>query len=250
MIKLSLNRKGSTPLYDQLKRLIEDKIKTGQLKPDQQLPSERELCDIYSVSRITIRQAIALAESEGLLYRKQGLGTFVAKPKISQELSKVNNFQNTLSKQGLIANTEKLSFEAIACNFQISRLLNIDIMDKVINLRLVGLGDDRPIVFYDSYFNDEIGKKMMAAAEDALQKNTPFSTLDLYKQIADIEPTHVEQTFEAQVSDEQVSAILNIEKGTPIFRVTSIVYSYETPIEYKETHYCGDKYKFFITRSF
>ncbi|WP_017380644.1 GntR family transcriptional regulator [Paenisporosarcina sp. TG-14] len=244
-----LDRNTASPLYEQLKKVIEHKIKVGELKIDEQLPSERQLCEIYEVSRITVRQAISLAENEGLLYRKHGIGTFVTKPKIQQKLSSVDNFQTTLSQQGLVARTEKWSSEIISCNFQISRLLDIDIMEKVANLRLVGFADDSPIVFYDSYFTYDIGKKMIAAADEALMKNTPFSTLDLHKEISNDFPTHVEQTMEAHVSNEQLSKILRVEKGSPILRVTSIVYCNSKPVEYKETHYRGDKYKFFITRN-
>lgn len=244
-----LDRNSATPLYEQLKKVIEHQIKSGELKVNQQLPSERELCEQYKVSRITVRQAISLAGNEGLLYRKHGIGTFITKPKITQELSTVNNFQTTLSQQGLIAKTNKWSSEIISCNFQISRLLDVNIMEKVANLKLVGFADDSPIVFYDSYFTYEIGKKMITAAETALSKKTPFSTLDLYNEIPDVSPTHIEQTFEAHISNEYLSKILQVEQGSPIFRVTSIVYSNDKPIEYRENHYRGDKYKFFITRN-
>ncbi|WNF36318.1 GntR family transcriptional regulator [Bacillaceae bacterium IKA-2] len=244
-----LDRNSATPLYEQLKKVIEHQIKTGELKVDEQLPSERELCELYKVSRITVRQAISLAGNEGLLYRKHGIGTFITKPKIKVELSTVDNFQTSLSQQGLIAKTEKWSSDIISSNFQTSRVLNVSIMEKIANLKLVGFADDSPFVFYDSYFTYEIGKKILIAAEEALLKNMPFSTLDLYKGILEVSPTHIEQTFEAHVSNEHLSKILKIEHGSPILRVTSIVYSNDKPIEYRENHYRGDKYKFFVTRN-
>ena len=101
-----LDRKGSVPLYEQIKNIIEQQIKNGELKEGEKIPSERELCEIYDVSRITVRQAIALAENEGLLYRSQGMGTFVAKPKIKQELTRVNTFETSLAQHGFVASTE------------------------------------------------------------------------------------------------------------------------------------------------
>jgi GntR family transcriptional regulator len=245
-----LDRKHSAPLYEQLKNEIQKKIKDGELKPDDQIPSERELVEQYHVSRITVRQAINLAEKEGLVKRVHGVGTFVAQPKIKQELSNFNNFESTLQQQGLIASTKMLGSQVITSDFQLSRLLDINVMERVTKLELIGYGDDIPVVYYNSYFPYLAGEKMKQAAEQALQMEKPFSTLDLYRmdQQIGLHPTHVEQTFEAQAAHHPLTEILQVQEGFPLFRVTSIVYQDKTPLEYKETYYRGDKYKFFITR--
>lgn len=245
-----LDRNHSAPLYEQLKNEIHKQIKDGNLKPDDQIPSERELVEQYHVSRITVRQAINLAEKEGLVKRVHGVGTFVAQPKIKQELSNFNNFESTLQQQGLIASTKLLGSEVITSDFQLSRLLDINVMERVTKLELIGYGDDIPVVYYNSYFPYLVGEKMKRAAEQALQMEKPFSTLDLYRmdQQIGLYPTHVEQTFEAQAAHHPLTEILQVQEGFPLFRVTSIVYQDKTPLEYKETYYRGDKYKFFITR--
>lgn len=245
-----LDRNSSSPLYEQLKNVLQKKIVSGELKPEEQIPSERELVDKYNVSRITVRQAINLAEHEGLVRRVHGVGTFVAKPKIQQELSSVNTFQSTLLQQGLIASTKLHKAQTVASDFQLSRLLNISVMERVVNLQLIGYGDNSPVVYYNSYFSSSVGEKMKQAAENALKNGQTFSTLDLYRMDPALNyyPTHVEQTFEATAADEELSFILEVEEGFPLFRVTSIVYQDQLPLEYKETYYRGDKYKFFITR--
>lgn len=247
---LMLDRKQSAPLYEQLKNEIHQKIKNGELKPDQQIPSERELVEQYNVSRITVRQAIHLAEREGLVKRIHGVGTFVAHPKMQQELSSFNNFQSTLQQQGLIASTKLVGTGTIGSDFQLSRMLDINVMEKVTRLELIGYGDNSPVVYYNSYFPHHVGEKMKKAAEEALKMEKPFSTLDLYQmdEEMDLHPTHVEQTFEAQAAYAPITGILDIKEGFPLFRVTSIVYQDKTPLEYKETYYKGDQYKFFITR--
>lgn len=247
---LQLERNNPIPLYEQLKNIIVNKIRNGQYEIDQQIPSERELCEQFDVSRITVRQAISLAVNEGLLYRTHGRGTFVSKPKIEQRLQKVNTFHQTLVQQGLVATTKKIKFQVVANDFHLSRLLNVNMNEKIVNLQLVGSGNEDPIVFYDSYFPAEIGEKIHLQAEQALEKNMPFSTLDLYGQSLGVTITHTEQTFEATVSDEFLSNILHVRVGSPILLVTSIIYSGYQPLEYKLAHYRGDKYKFFTTREF
>ncbi|MBX9973642.1 GntR family transcriptional regulator [Cytobacillus firmus] len=245
-----LDRNNSAPLYEQLKNVIKKKIHSGELKPDEQIPSERELVEKYQVSRITVRQAINLAEQEGLVRRVHGVGTFVAAPKIQQELGSLNNFQSTLQQQGLIGSTKLRNTQIITSDFLLSRLLAIQVMDRVMNIELIGFGDNSPIVYYNSYFSFTVGEKMKKAAETALEKGQPFSTLDLYNLDLEVgySPTHVEQTFEAQAAVPHLAEILEVKEGFPLFRVTSIVYEDQKPLEYKETYYRGDKYKFFITR--
>ncbi|WP_070121773.1 GntR family transcriptional regulator [Bacillus marinisedimentorum] len=246
---MNLDRSSSTPLYIQLKDLLSNKIKTGELTPEQQIPSERELGQEYNVSRITVRQAINLAVNEGLLYRSHGKGTFVASPTIKQELTKINSFQSTLTQQCLVASTEIVKADTVLTDFQLSTLLHTKMMDKVANLQLIGYGDMLPIVFYDSFFPMDVGEQIIKAARLEKEHDRPFSTLDLYGKIPDITPTHMEQTFEAVLSDEYISSFLRLKKTAPIFKVTSIFYAGNQPIEYRTAYYKGDKYKFFITRT-
>lgn len=243
-----LNRNLSIPLYEQLKNIIEHKINTNEYKANEQIPSERELGEMYNVSRITVRQAIALAEKEGLVSKVHGVGTFVAKPKIRQELNAIADFQSTVAQSGLIASTQLIATNIITSDFKLSKLLNINIMEKILNLQLVGYGDDSPIVFYNTFFPFMVGEKIQKATEKWIEKKLPFSTLDLYKSHTDHAPTHVEQTFEAIIAHDQVAEILKVDPGFPLLRVTSIVYQENNPLEFKETYYRGDKYRFFVTR--
>lgn len=243
-----LSRNKSIPLYEQLKDIIEHKINSNEFKPNEQIPSERELGEQYDVSRITVRQAIALAEKEGLVSRVHGVGTFVARPKIRQELRTVEDFQSTVAQLGVIASTQLKNSDVITSDFKLAKLLNINVMDKVLNLQLLGYGDESPIVYYNTFFPYILGEKVKAAAEKIVGENIPFSTLDLYKELDNYKPTHVEQTFEAIIAKTKTAEILGVEPDSPLLRVTSIVYQQQTPLEYKEAYYRGDKYRFFVTR--
>ncbi|MBI3962513.1 MAG: GntR family transcriptional regulator, partial [Deinococcus sp.] len=85
-------RDSVIPLYYQLKELLRERIEAGEWEPGNQIPTEEELCERYKVSRITVREAIQGLVSEGLLYRQQGRGTFVAKAKIQQGLQRLTSF--------------------------------------------------------------------------------------------------------------------------------------------------------------
>jgi GntR family transcriptional regulator len=76
-----LNRSQVVPLYYQLEELLESRILTGVWAPHERLPSERELCEEFDVSRAVVRPALEILERQGRIVRVQGKGTFVAPPK-------------------------------------------------------------------------------------------------------------------------------------------------------------------------
>ena len=90
MSKLSLD--SDIPLYSQLVSIIKRNISAGTLATGALLPSEAELCRSFDVSRSTVRQAIGALETEGLVIRKQGRGTFVAEPKMRRRTENVYSF--------------------------------------------------------------------------------------------------------------------------------------------------------------
>ena len=82
-----LNQNSTIPLYEQVKEAIKLKIEQKEWKENTRVPSETELMKIYEVSRVTVRNALALLVDEGYLEKKQGIGTFVSKPRIKKSFS-------------------------------------------------------------------------------------------------------------------------------------------------------------------
>jgi len=74
----TVDRANERPLVDQLKEIILEQIRVGTLVPEQRVPSERELCKIYGVSRTTARNALLDLENRGIVTRATGSGTFVS----------------------------------------------------------------------------------------------------------------------------------------------------------------------------
>lgn len=237
------------PLYIQLKDNIKKAIEDGELKPDNQIPSERELCNKYNVSRITVRQAIAEAVNEGLLYKIQGKGTFVKQSKIEQGLVKLTSFSKTLLNKGLKASSQVIKKDIIPINFQVANILNLDLSEQVVNMGVLGLANDESAVYYDSYFAFDIGMEMIKAAERRVKLNKAFSTYDLYEDVNIIIDT-INQTIEAVNCNKEIAKLLKVPEGTALLVITSIIYSRDKkPIEFKTAMYKADKYRFHITRS-
>ena len=90
----------STPLYARLQRVLHDAIEAGSLQPGRALPSERELAKLASLSRVTVRKAIAALVSKGLLTQRHGAGTFVSE-RIVKSFSTLTSFTDDLRARGL-----------------------------------------------------------------------------------------------------------------------------------------------------
>jgi GntR family transcriptional regulator len=77
-----LDRRSSVPLYYQLQEILHQQIASGRFRVGDALPSEAELCRLFGVSRIVVRQALEVLADDGEIIRRQGKGTFVAEPKL------------------------------------------------------------------------------------------------------------------------------------------------------------------------
>lgn len=239
----------SVPLYIQLKELILNQIKDGTLVSGERLPSERELCEKYNVSRITVRQALNELSTEGLIYRSHGKGTFVSETKVEQQLISITPFQHSLLNKGFKPKTKILDYKTLPNSYKISKQLEISLSEEIFQLNLLGLNDEVPMVYYSSFFEYEFGLKMKDIALTFVQEGKSFSTLDLYKYLPEQTLGVVNQTFEASIADGTISSILNVKKGSPILIVESLIYSSEDiPLECRTSIYRGDKYKFSIIR--
>lgn len=239
----------SRPLYQQLKDALAGQIKNGILKADDRLPSEKELCAMYNVSRITVRQAMAELTREGLIYRSHGKGTFVARPRIQQELIRVTPFEETLRSKGLEPLTKYLGTSLIPADYHLATVLALPVASGVTRLELLGLGDNEPMVYYLSYFAYELGHKLSDLARELSRQKVAFSTYDLYEKAGIPAPAMVTQSFEAVAARREQARILGVKPGEPLLLVTSLVYTAEgRPVEYKQASYRGDKYSFYLTR--
>ncbi|HEY8462988.1 MAG TPA: GntR family transcriptional regulator [Bacillota bacterium] len=242
----------SQSLYMQIKNRIKEQILSGQFKKGDKIPSERELCLLFGVSRITVRQAINEAINEGLLFTVQGKGTFVANYndfKVDQELSHITPFKDSIASAGLSAGTKLLGYQMQPADFMLNKVLNIHLSQTVFNLNLLGTANDEPVVFYQSFFELNLGLKLYQKALEKVEKGTVFSTLDLYEDLH-LTLAYADQTIEALVADESQAQALQIQTGAPLLLITSIIYSKPNlPVEYKKAFYRSDKYKFHTMRS-
>jgi GntR family transcriptional regulator len=95
-----LQKQDPTPLYLQLQRLLREVIDAQVVRPEEALPTERELAEEFAVSRITVRKAIDGLVEDGLVSRRRGAGTFVMAPRVEKSFSKLTSFSQDMISRG------------------------------------------------------------------------------------------------------------------------------------------------------
>lgn len=236
-----LDEKAPVTLYFQLKEVIINKIKSNEWPIDSRIPTERQLCDIYKVSRITVRQALGELELEGFLYRKQGKGTFVTAPKIEQRLSKFYSFSDEISRMGHVPATKILVFTTIEADDAIARNLNIEKGSIIYRIKRLRLANNEPFAVETSYMP---GNMFSDLKEDEIASYGLYNTL---KQRYNVNPDEADETFEAVLIGSEDAHFLQINKNSPGILLERFTHASGKTIEYCRSIIRGDRYKYKVT---
>ena len=146
----SIDKNLKTPLYLQLVNILIEKIEKN-MEEHEQILSEREICDIYDVSRTTVRQALDQLEKEGYIYKVHGKGTFVSPKRLNQDLSSFYSFTEEMKKLGKKPNSEVVGFEIVNVDEKISRIFNLNDDELVYKITRVRKADDIPMMYEITY---------------------------------------------------------------------------------------------------
>ena len=126
----NINPDSMIPMYKQIVNLLNEKIEKGELKPGDKLPSEAELMEAYSVSRITIRSAISELEEDGLVIRSRGKGTFIASKKAMYSADDTVGFTHSCQQEGKQATTKVVDVSWIYPTMSDTQYLDIEDLNQ------------------------------------------------------------------------------------------------------------------------
>ena len=249
IIDTRLKHNSDIPLYQQLAKKLEKSINSGSYREKEKIPSENDLCTIYGVSRITVRQALDLLEQRGLIYSVHGKGTFVKFSVISQQLFKIVNFSKILQDQGLKGHTVVHAYHNdVKVDEQTEKIMETHQLGPLSRLELVGFAEGLPIVYYSSLLRKEMGISIHQNALELMQQGEPFSTYDLLHR-AMVRIGKIEQTILACTAGKEIGAILNVPHEMAMIVLKTVIFNTKkVPVEYKIGYYRGDKFSFELKR--
>ena len=231
-----------SPLYSRVEAVLASEIADGALKVGDQLPTEDDLIARFEVSRITVRRAIQNLRGRGLVEIRRGKGTFVAAPRITQELTDLTGFVEDMHALGRKPMARVIDKEIVTADMTVAGQLGLTKGQRVVRIRRVRLADGVPISFDETYLPLEIGKKIMT---NNLKVEPIFSLLERKYDVPLIE---AEYKLEAVAAETEIAAALRVKPGSPIFRIERTSYSTRNrPVDYEKLYYRGDLVRF-VTR--
>jgi GntR family transcriptional regulator len=233
-------KSGPLPRYYQLKEIIRERIRSGEWPTGSLIPSERELCERYGISRMTARQSITELVNEGLLYREQGKGTYVGRPKIAQQLLRLTGFTEDMRAREQRPGAKVLTAEMWPADEATAERLRIKTGQPVYRLLRLRLADAEPLALETSCISF-IGCERLL--NNDLERDSLYQLLEL---AYDVPPLEAEQELEADLASEDEARLLEVAVGSPILRTRRVTTTRRNqPIEYATSVYRGDKYRFY-----
>ena len=230
------------PLYSRVETVLAGEIADRILKVGDQLPTEDSLIARFEVSRITVRRAIQNLVSRGLVEIRRGKGTFVASPKITQELTELSGFVEDMRAVGRKATARVIGKEIVSADAIVADHLALTKGERVVRIRRVRLADRVPLSFDETYLPLEIGKRIIT---NNLRVEPIFSLLERKYNVPLVE---AEYKLEAVAAEAEVAAALRVKQGSPIFRIERTSYTTRNhPVDYEKLYYRGDLIRF-VTR--
>ena len=236
-----LDKNSSDPLYIQISARIKAMIDSGALRPLDQIPPELELAEKFGVSRITVRQAIALLVEQNLLTRRQGVGTFVTDDKIARTLVNVSSFSEQLRARGFNVTSRTLSTCVEDMTEKLSSIFHMDSPEKVVRFDRIRHIDDVPVTIVHSYISSRFCP--------GIEKEN-LSDQSLYHLLEDrygMHPGYSHKTIELVYATSEEAQLLEVAQGTPLFLMQAVNYSDDHRVmEYMKAVLLADRFRFQI----
>ena len=231
-------------LYRQVEDLLRQEIASGNFKEGDLIPSEQELGKKYGVSQGTVRKAVLNLTQMGLLYRKQGKGTFVVFQK--QSIGRFRNFRfvEKLNSEQLSINVVFLNIKVVPANKDIARYLGMRKGTGVIRLERMGKIEGKSFFHTISYLPKKLYKGLEKYTAEDFERNTLWKLQDIYFGIR-IEKR--EEFISSVPAGENQARALGTEPGKPLLRIEVKLTSYSGEVvEYRVSHCKLGDLKFYV----
>ena len=232
-----LSADSASPLYRQLMQRLRADIAAGVYPAHSRIPSEQELCEVYGVSRVTVRKALGELTQEGLLKRQQGKGTFVCIPRLYSDLKDVNSFHDACRLMGCEPSTRLIHAQLVRADEEDRVKLDCD-DGQVVEITRLRLADDLPVMIETNRFPMACAWLLEEKLTGSLYQLLEARHLVPKRGIHEISLTYAVAT-EAR--------LLTVEPGSALMRLDQVIYDqHDRPLHTSHQVIRGDRFTFRI----
>jgi GntR family transcriptional regulator len=234
-----IDLKSSHSLYYQLKELIKRQIAQNIWKLDEMIPSENELAATYGLSVGTVKKALSVLVDEGVLYRRQGRGTFVARPDFKRSFIRFFRYNLSDDELGEFPSSKVLSSDIVTPSSRIRKILNLSEKDQVLTIKRVRFLKDLPLMIEDLYLSQKIfkGFEQVDISKELLYPiyDTKYNTPIIW----------ADEFLWPKIANTKIATVLEIEPGDPVISIERIAYTHgDEPAEFRSSVGRGDRFRY------
>ena len=230
------------PRHEHLSIWLREQIASDSYTVHDQLPSENQLGKQFGVSRITVRRALQTLENEGLIYRRQGLGSFVADTKVGQGLVRLTDFVEDMTQAGLAPSSRVTFHDDVEAPVVVSDALHVDAGAAVRRLDRLRLGNGAPIAFDRTWLPHFYAKRLDG---HDLEQATIYSILE---QTHNIPVVQGRFRIEAVNATEELAMLLDVPVGQALLMISRISETHGGHVVYyQQRFYRSDRVAYELT---
>ena len=239
----TIDRAIPVPYYYQIARFLREVIEDSDADADLgeiALPSEAELCDLYGVTRGTVRHALEVIEREGLIYREKGRGTFLKRRRVEYDPTKLCSYTEDMRARGWAPGTCVLSVACVLPRPHIRNELQVADGQRVWELYRLRLANGEPLSLQWSFIPCDL-------APDLDARDLSESLYYVLKNEYDHALEAADQLIRTRAASLAEAELLGIEEGDAVFVIERTTYDQRgEPIEFLHSIWRGDRYDFRI----
>ena len=239
-MQAGIDRRSLLPFYHQLKQLLLADIAAHDRRPGDRLPSDHELCAAYDVSRTVVRQALAELESEGVIERFKGKGTFVAQPRTAEGLvQSLTGLYEDVAARGGHLRSEVLRQEVVPADDRTAQDLALEPGEPVVVLERLRFVDHEPWVWATT----RVPQRLAPGLEHEDLRDRSLSAV--LEQGYGVRLAHGRRSVEATCAGAELSRRLGIARDAALLVLRSTSYaSDDRPVEVFVAYHRGDRSRF------
>jgi GntR family transcriptional regulator len=222
------------PLHFQIQRVLRSQVESGKWPVGQLVPPELSLMRRFGVSRTTIRRALRWLESDGLIVRHRGKGTFVCESKVEKRPAGVKSLL-----LGYRAEVQVIDVNTVSCPADIAAFLKVEAGESVREFKRLEIVEGKPLAVVVNYVRSEVGRRITASELER------FSMLEILRDRLHLKLGVLRQSIAATLPDEAVAVLLETDVSQPVLMVRLIVHDKSgQPIQVCEAFYRGNGYRY------
>ncbi len=234
-----------SPLHSRVRNHILKMIEDGELSPGDKIPSEDSLTQLFNTSRTTIRNALLSLEQDGVVIRRQGIGTFISPYPIqlTNRIDELVSIPKMLAGTGHTPSVSNLEIDLCQGPSDGHQILDIPDEKEIYFVCRLYRADGRPAIYIQEYIRPFY--------EAALPDWDDFSgdMVEFIEQESRVKIDHVYARIKIAQTPADIAKILDVKPGLPLLMMMHTAYSVEgQPVSYSQSYHRSDFVNYDVVR--